>query len=477
MSSSTTINVKWAGSEAFLNKERLQSEKHTWSNRTTDMSALLQWVSEGKAHCCPLALNTTNSPAFAGEIDPSLGAFMRKTNGKSERLNENALPTNLLCIDVDGDTTVEELLATEFAQSNVYAITSSARHLKVEVDGVLQHRLRVFVVAPKDIPLFFDDPDFNDPAWLVKEVRKSLIEEMCRDLGIDSIVDESGKDLARIWYGNSGPSNPIGHGDTRPAADHLLKVLGNVLPDDYVEAIRLDKQEQHTNQDSRDYSEMPVGTPSQLRTAEYILSNRILSDERAADYNEWIRLLHAVKKLDPSGDTLVDAFLKFSEQSSFHEPTAEDIFDRMDQLPNADEIYIGITALREAASEDTPGWEESCPTYGQRTVSVEAAGFVGVAMDGPMFVHLRKMYEAAGRTPPDLQEVSAPTSQRQTKRQSPINRRRRHSNNALTLLQRQTRQFKQLRQVDNTLPTSLTTDQFNGYDEQVNTVSSPNSDF
>ena len=478
MTTPTKITVWWAGSTAFLNKERLQSEKHTWTNFETDVSELLQWTAEGKAHCCPLTLNSTNSPAFPGKADPSLGPFMRKTNGKSERLNENALATNLIPIDLDGDTTLEQLLATQFAQNRVYAVTASARNLRVEVDGELQWRLRVFVVAPETIPLFFNDSEFSDPAWLVKEVRKSLISELCEDLGIESIVDESGKDLARIWYGNSGPSHPIGDGDTRPAAEQIIKVLGNVLPNNYVEDIRLDKEDDHiSDDDEKDYGDIPVGTPAQLRTAHYILSNGILSADRAADYHEWIRLLHAVKKLDPSGDTLIDAFLKFSEQSSVHEPTVDDILQRMDMLPPADEIFVGITALRDAATEDTPGWEQRCPLYGHRTVSVEGAGFVGVAMDGPMFVHLRKMYEAAGRTPPELQQTPTHLQQQSTQRQPAINKRRSRSSNTLSLLQRQTQQFKKLRQVDNSVPASLTADEFNGYDEQVTPVSKPDADF
>ena len=401
----------WAGSSAFLNKERPQSEKGVWVNKTTDIYSLLNWVGQGYAATCPLGLNITNSDAYEGEPDSSLGPYMRETRKKSERLNANALPSGLLSFDLDGDTTIEKLLATNFAKTKLMAISTSSRHLRVEIDGVKQHRLRLFCVLERaEVPLFFDNDLYRDPFWFLKVVRSELLTELCQELGIAKLVDECGKDPARIWYGNTGPEHPIGdkYPDI-PAGPLEQIVLGNTIPDAYIRELWEQSEPRNRKQQSlidcipaTDIDDVTVGTPRQLQTAAYILSNNILSDERAADYTEWIRLLHAVKKLDPGGGTLLDPFLKFSQQSSDHDACMDDILERLEQLPAAEDIYIGITAIKSAATEDTPGWEAGSPSIGSRTVSPASRGFIASSVDGPMLVHLRKMYKQAGVEAPDF---------------------------------------------------------------------------
>jgi len=411
MTSGAATVFSWAGSSAFLNKERPHSEKGVWVNKSTDIKSLLDWGGQGYAATSPLGLNITNSDAYQGEPDPRLGPYMRETRKKSERLNANALPSGLLSFDLDGDTTLEKLLATNFAKTKLMAVSTSSRHLRVEVDGVMQHRLRLFsVLEVGEVPLFFDNALYRDPYWFLKAVRTALLNELCQELGIPKIVDECGKDPARIWYGNTGPDHPIGdkYPDI-PAGPLEQIVLGNTIPDSHIKEIWEQSEPSNRKEQSiingvaaTDIDEVPVGTPRQLQTAAYIFSNNILSDERSADYREWIRLLHAVKKLDPEGDTLLDPFLKFSQQSSDHDACMDDILDHLEKLPAAEDIYIGITAIREAATEDTAEWEAGCPSIGSTTVSPASRGFIASSVDGPMLVHLRKMYKQARLEAPDF---------------------------------------------------------------------------
>ena len=472
----SALILHWAGSAAFLNKERASSEKGSWRNYSTTVSELLEWTAKGHAFTCPLALNTTNSPAFAGAADPTLGPYMRKTNGKSERVAENALATNVLCFDLDGDTTLEKLLSTTFVKTRALAVATSARHLRVVVDGQLQHRLRLFLATPNPVEIFIGNDFYKDPFWLWKEVRHALLEELCEELGLETIKDKSGDDLHRIWYGNTGTSRPIGGGDDRPAGELSVTIVGNTLPMSFVENVRAETEEQHIrSEETLEASEHPVGTPKQLKDAAYIFSNKVLQDWRATDYHEWVRLLHALKKLDPDYTTLLEPFLEFSKQSPMHDPCIEDILDRLKTLPPSDEIQIGITALRQAADEDCPGWQTNCGSIGSARQSVTAAGFVGTSTDICTLIHLQRMYQAAGREVPDFQKLLNPTPQPQPKKQQPT--RRRTKSSFMATLQKQKRSRPRPKQVDHSLPLQSTRSEFNGYDEPAIQTEQSDSDF
>ena len=409
MSTGAATEFSWSGSAAFLNKERPASEKGTWANKRSDIHGLLPWLAEGSAISCPLAINITDQPNYPGPADPSAGPYRRNLRG-CERQNDNAVATSLMAFDLDGDTTLEALKATGFVKTKVMAIATSARHLRVEVDGVLQHRLRLFLVIEGGVvELFFDNPLYQNPFWLLEEVRAALLTELCSDLGIEKLVDECGKDPAHLWYGNTGPNQMVGDKYPNTPAGPLEQiVIGNTLPMSFVEKVFAETEHKHRISEDDDevaVEDLPVGTPRQLQIAGHILGNRVLSDERAANYSQWIRLLLAIKKLDPDGDHLLEPFLKFSQQSPYHDACIEDIVSRLDQLPDADEIFIGITANKEAATEDSPGWEAGCPSIGSSTIDPSTRGFITTGIDGPMLVHLRKMYEKAGREIPDYIET------------------------------------------------------------------------
>ena len=478
MSTGAATEFSWSGSAAFLNKERPASEKGTWTNKRSDIHGLLPWLAEGHAISCPIGINITDQPNYPGPADPTQGPYRRNPRG-CERQNDNALASALLVFDLDGDATLEVLKATAFAKTKAMAMTTSARHLRVEVDGVLQHRLRLFLVIEGGVvQLFFDNPLYRNPFWLLEEVRAALLTELCSDLGIEKLVDECGSDPARLWYGNTGPSHMVGGKYPNSPAGPLEQIIiGNTIPMAFVEQVFAETEHKHriSEDDDTAVEDLPVGTPQQLQTATHILSNRVLSDERAADYSQWIRLLYAIKKLDPDGDHLLEPFLKFSEQSPHHDACIEDIVSRLDQLPDADEIFIGITAIKEAATEDSPGWEAACPSIGSSTIDPSTRGFITTGMDGPMLVHLRKMYEKAGREMPDYIEAipKSPAKDR------PVSTsRRRRPSSIRSLLRKQPRSNNHRRTSSIELP-SHHTDAFNGYDTPTknSTINDKNSDF
>ena len=262
-----------------------------------------------------------------------------------------------------------------------------------------------------------------------------------------------------------------------PAGPLEQIVIGNTIPMAFVEQVFAETENKHRISEDDDIAveDLPVRTPKQLQTAAYILSNKVLSDERAADYGQWIRLLHAIKKLDPDGDHLLEPFLKFSQQSPHHDACIEDIVSRLDQLPDADEIFIGITAIKEAATEDSPGWEAACPSIGSSTIDPSTRGFITTGMDGPMLVHLRKMYEKAGREMPDYMDV-IPKAPAKCKPVSTSRRRRPSSIRSLLRKQPRSNNYRRASSIE---LANHHTDEFNGYDTPTrhSTINDKNSDF
>ena len=478
------IQLRFAVSDAYCNKEPVSDEKNSWHNQTGTFDDLAAALRMGLAVTGELALNITNSPSYSGPADPSLGPWMRDQSKRSERVNLNVEGTNLFIFDSDGDTTIEAVDAGA-EDADIHAFTTSSSH---ERKNNGEHRLRLFFTTPERVEPTFNDPTHTDPHWKFKCVRLHIINTRLKILGITQLIDRAGMDPARIWYGNTGVGQKIGGkmGDVE-AGPLVERFYGHVLPTGFVdEAIALHEPEfirtEQQQQQSQDSEEFAIGTPKQLSIAAWIFSNNILSNDRAENYSEWIRFVHAIKKLDPQLDVLLEPFLKFSEQSQYHEACEEDIRSTMDRLPDADEIFIGITAIKDAAREDTPGWEASCPhVHGGGITDVGSRGCITSSICGQSFRHLQRMYERAGQHVPTFEELQLRTLDL-TKRDKPpakkVSPKRNHRGRNLSALLGRKSIAKAQTPVPIAagMPTPLK--DFNGYDIVMpSRLSNPNDDF
>ena len=370
--------IGWALSTSCLNKAVLKDETNTWTNRRGTPTEFFEDIAAGQA-CSPvLCLNVTDNEAYRAlhgleRPDLTLGPFRRTPLDKSERNNDNIAEIWIEGFDIDGDAPLDAINASPTLRELMWGYYTTSSH-RIGDKG---DRTRLVFVMEHPIVLDYDTDEYSDYRWRHLAVRAELLARFMPDLGIDRLNDSSGTDPARIWFGNTGPSHPIGsddHPDT-PAGEAIQVVHGNILPWSFVTAAwrkwedhyRLTPEEiarRAAFQSRRDDGELSAATPRQLKIAAYILSNRILSNQRASGRETWFKVACACKRLDPHCEVLGEAFLQFSRQTSFDNcigaEELQDIWER--QLPP--EPKAGITSLKEAADEDTPDWRTHCPLMG-----------------------------------------------------------------------------------------------------------------
>ena len=103
------------------------------------------------------------------------------------RKADNAFGSNLVVIDIDGDTTLDAFWATDTAKTWCVATYTSSSHTKNE------HRFRA--LFPLAIELK-STPQHRGAYWLI-------VNRLLADLGIESLADNCGQKPERLWYGNT----------------------------------------------------------------------------------------------------------------------------------------------------------------------------------------------------------------------------------------------------------------------------------
>ena len=368
----------WAVTSSRLNKRILQDEKNTWRNRYGTPAEFFEDIKAGQATAPVLGLNITDrqeDQAQAGlEMpDPTLGPFRRGSLKDSERNNGNIAEIWIEGFDLDGDASLETIDASPTLQQLMMGYYTTSSHLI----GNKGERVRLVFVLEHPIVLDYETEEYSDYRWRHLAVRAELLRLFAPELGIENLNDPSGNDPARIWYGNTGPSSPIGSEDypDTPAGEAIQKVYGNTLPWSFVldawkkweDHYRLTPEQiskRAAYQSQQSEGGVQQTTPRQLKVASYILSNRVLSDRRATDRDTWFKVACACKRLDPHCEVLGSAFLLFSQQTPYDNCIGADELHHLWEEVLPQDPKAGITSLKEAADEDSPGWQNYCPAMG-----------------------------------------------------------------------------------------------------------------
>ena len=387
----------WAVSTSRLNKRILSNEKGSWQNKQGNAEAFFADLKDGKAVAPVLCLNITHTEQYQAQTgrlpDPSKGSFRRTPINESERNNNNIAEISIQGFDLDDDASLELIQQSPFLKEMAMGFYTTSSH----GIGEKGTRARVVFVTEYPIALDYDSDDYSAYNWRTLAVRTELFAHLGKDLGIEELIDPSGNDPARIWYGNTGPSHPIGSDDypDTPAGESIQVIYGNVVPWSFVtEAWR--KWEEHyllspeekarraELQQKRESGELGGTTTKQIKVAHYLLTSGVLSASRSTDRHEWFKVACACKRLDPEGAVLMPAFLVFSEQSKgdnvISESELSDFWNN--QLPP--QPQAGITSLKTAADEDTPGWQSYCPFIGYGLTAQATQPFNGTGIMGPM---------------------------------------------------------------------------------------------
>lgn len=129
---------------------------------------------------------------------------------------DNARGSNIIVVDIDGDTTLEAFWKTNTAQSWCAATYTSASHTTKE------HRFRA--LFPLEIPLE-RTAQHKGAYWLV-------VDRLLADLGLDKLKDNCGQKPERLWYGNTNAVFTFNKKGIVPS--FLLNDIDYEEPSDYV---------------------------------------------------------------------------------------------------------------------------------------------------------------------------------------------------------------------------------------------------
>ena len=103
------------------------------------------------------------------------------------RKADNAFGSNLVVIDIDGDTTLDAFWATDTAKTWCVATYTSSSHTDTE------HRFRALFPLALELK---STSQHRGAYWLI-------VNRLLADLGIESLADNCGQKPERLWYGNT----------------------------------------------------------------------------------------------------------------------------------------------------------------------------------------------------------------------------------------------------------------------------------
>ena len=171
------------------NKEKQPA--HGWLNIEESLTWLQGWVGAGYGWC---------ATHFVGR----------------HRRVDNASGSNLVVVDIDGDTTLDQFWATDTARNWCVATYTTASHTPDE------HRFRALFPLALQLQ---STSQHRGAYWLV-------VNRLFADLGIETIKDNCGQKPERLWYGNTNADWTVNADAIVP--DFLLTDIDYDDPTDFV---------------------------------------------------------------------------------------------------------------------------------------------------------------------------------------------------------------------------------------------------
>ena len=144
------------------NKTNPQKVAKGWLNISEDVHWLEGWVKSGYGWCATW---------FADK----------------HRLTENSCGSNLIVIDIDGDTTLARFWATDTARTWCIATYTSSSHTEQE------HRFRALFSLGRELKSVSE----HRGAYCL------VVNRLLADLQLDRLKDNCGQKPERLWFGNT----------------------------------------------------------------------------------------------------------------------------------------------------------------------------------------------------------------------------------------------------------------------------------
>lgn len=159
------MNLIIAANKSCINKTNPQETAKGWKHYEPDIPWLMGWVKSGYGWC---------ACHFVG----------RHRKGDNVAWKKG---TNIVVVDVDGDTTLDEFWETRTAKSWCAATYTTSSHTQGE------HRFRALFPLAK---MLHSASEHRSAYWLI-------VNQLCPELDISGIKDNCGEKAERLWYGNT----------------------------------------------------------------------------------------------------------------------------------------------------------------------------------------------------------------------------------------------------------------------------------
>ena len=166
------------------NKTNPQKVAKGWLNINEDVHWLEGWVKAGFGWC---------STHFADR----------------HRLTENSCGSNVIVIDIDGDTTLARFWQTDTARAWCSATYTSSSHTEEE------HRFRALFPLGRELQTV---SEHRGAYWLV-------VNRLLADLGLERLKDNCGQKPERLWFGNTAAVFEYNK-EVEPVPQFLLEDIG-----------------------------------------------------------------------------------------------------------------------------------------------------------------------------------------------------------------------------------------------------------
>lgn len=193
-----TLKLKLSLNDNCVDKTDPHKLAKGWKPVEEDVDYLMKWVGKGWGWC---------ATHFAG----------------AHRKEANALCSNLIAVDVDGDCTLDDFWATQTAKDWCLCTYTSASHSDEE------HRFRALFPLGRELVFpTYTNRDGDEVANVAEHIGAYwlIVNRLLGELGLERLKDNSGEKPERLWYGSRKREvrkNP----DATPVPEVLLENIGD----------------------------------------------------------------------------------------------------------------------------------------------------------------------------------------------------------------------------------------------------------
>jgi len=301
------MKIKLAVHKSCKNKTNPQKVATGWSNIVEDLDWLEGWVRAGYGWCSTHFLNR-------------------------HRKSENASGSNMIVVDIDGDTTLDAFWDTPTAQAWCAGTYTSASHSSEE------HRFRA--LFPLAVPLTTIN-QHKGAYWLIAD-------RLVAELGLKELKDNCGQKPERLWYGNTEASFQWNPGAEVPSflLDHI----------DYEEPVEFNKS---------DVSEQDI------ERCQWLLQNFLRPSDDGEYETMYVPVMAACAAI---GTVMFDAWVDWVLKG--HHGEKEDNIRpyKWKGLGN----YSGPAKLYSLAKKQDPNWTSKLPSNLRFRAAGAAVGYTEV---------------------------------------------------------------------------------------------------